>query len=45
VRDEARAALKRLSKGKDFGPQATATADERGEAKKKWQAWWEAVRK
>ena len=42
VRAEVRAALKALSKGEDFGPAPGASASERREAKKKWQAWWES---
>lgn len=40
VRAEARAALKALSK-EDFGPPPGASPEQRREAKKKWQAWWE----
>jgi hypothetical protein len=41
VRAEARAALKALSKGEDYGPAPGASAQQRREAKKKWQAWWQ----
>ena len=41
VRDEARAALKKLSKTEDFGPDADATPDQRREARSKWQKWWD----
>ena len=41
VRAEALAALKKLSKGEDFGPKADATADQRREARRKWQKWWD----
>ena len=42
VRAEARAALKKLSKTEDFGPEADATPAQRREAKAKWQKWWDA---
>lgn len=41
IRAEARAALKRLSKGEDFGPAPGATKEQQREARKRWQAWWE----
>jgi HEAT repeat protein len=41
VRAEALAALKKLSKGEDFGPKADATPDQRREARRKWQKWWD----
>jgi hypothetical protein len=41
VRAEARAALKKLSKGEDFGPEADATPTQRREARRKWQRWWD----
>ena len=41
VRAEARSALKKLSKGEDFGPEADATPDQRREARRKWQGWWD----
>lgn len=41
VRAEARAALKKLSEGKeDFGPEPAATKTERAEARKRWKSWW-----
>lgn len=41
VRAEARAALKKLSEGKeDFGPEPAATKAERAEARKRWKSWW-----
>jgi hypothetical protein len=41
VRAEAREALKKLSKGEDFGPSPGATKEEQREARKRWQDWWE----
>ncbi len=41
VREAAHQALVKLSKGTDYGPAKGATAEERGEAIKKWRAWWE----
>jgi hypothetical protein len=41
VRGEARDALKKLSKGEDFGPAADATKEQRSEAQRRWRAWWE----
>jgi hypothetical protein len=40
IRLEARLALVELALGADFGPELTATADERAEAIRKWKAWW-----
>jgi hypothetical protein len=40
VREAARQALVRLSKGADYGPAPNAGKDERAEAVKKWSAWW-----
>jgi HEAT repeat protein len=45
VRAEARAALKTISKGEDFGPESNASKSERAEAKKKWRDWWDQQRK
>ena len=41
VRAEVRAALKKLSKTEDFGPETDATPAQRREAKRKWQEWWD----
>ena len=41
VRAEARAALKKMAGGEDFGPAARASKGEQDEAKRKWRAWWE----
>jgi hypothetical protein len=41
---EARAALKKLSKGKDFGPSDDATAEQRRQAQEKWRDWWRSAR-
>jgi HEAT repeat protein len=41
VRQAARQALGRLSKGRDFGPEPTAGETERAEAVRLWRAWWE----
>jgi hypothetical protein len=40
VRQAARQALVRLSKGLDYGPEATAGETERAEAARMWRAWW-----
>ncbi|MFO0844123.1 MAG: hypothetical protein U0797_17265 [Gemmataceae bacterium] len=41
VRAEARAALRKLSDGKeDFGPEPAATKPQQTEARKRWKAWW-----
>jgi len=45
VREEARAALKGISKGEDHGPKADATKSERGEAVRRWREWWAEQRK
>jgi hypothetical protein len=39
VRDSARQALVRLSKGNDFGPKSDASRAERDEAVQKWRRW------
>jgi hypothetical protein len=41
VRQAARQALGRLSKGLDYGPEPTASETERTEAARRWRAWWE----
>jgi hypothetical protein len=41
VREAAHAALVSLAKGEDFGPASGADREERGQAQKKWRAWWE----
>ena len=43
VRPAARAALRSLS-GQDFGPELTATEEERERAVTRWQEWWEKRR-
>jgi len=43
VRPAARAALRTLS-GQDFGPELTATEEERERAVTRWQEWWEKRR-
>jgi hypothetical protein len=41
VRAEARAALRKISDGKeDFGPDPAATKAKQVEAQKRWKAWW-----
>lgn len=40
VRDAARAALVRLSRGSDFGPERNAGAADRKAAVERWRAWW-----
>jgi hypothetical protein len=41
VRAEARAALKKVSEGKeDFGPEPAAAKAKQLEARKRWKAWW-----
>jgi hypothetical protein len=40
VRDEARAVLKKLSKGEDFGPSFGADKEEQRRARQKWLDWW-----
>jgi hypothetical protein len=40
VRRAAREALVRLARGTDFGPEPSASDDERAEAVRNWQAWW-----
>lgn len=42
VRAEARSALVALSKGADHGPEADASREARGQAKRKWSDWWRA---
>jgi hypothetical protein len=39
VREEARKALMRLSKGQDFGPDKEAKPEEQSQAKDKWREW------
>jgi HEAT repeat protein len=41
VRAETRAALKKLGKGEDFGPDADATRTQQRQAQQKWRDWWE----
>lgn len=41
VREEARQALVKFSKGQDFGPSARPSKLDLVEARKKWRAWWE----
>jgi len=41
VRQAARQALVKLSKGLDYGPEATAGETERAEAVRLWRAWWD----
>jgi hypothetical protein len=41
VRNAARQALVRLSKGLDYGPDPDADAARRAEAIKQWQTWWQ----
>ena len=45
VRAEARAALKKISKGEDFGPAANATLLGQQQAQQKWRAWWAGLEK
>jgi hypothetical protein len=45
VREAARQALMKLSKGEDFGPADTAGAAEIEAAQKKWRAWWTSQRR
>jgi hypothetical protein len=45
VREAAHAALRKLSKGTDYGPAKDATTEQRDEAAKKWRAWWEQQEK
>jgi hypothetical protein len=40
VRQAARQALVSLSRGQDYGPEATATESERAEAMRRWGQWW-----
>ncbi len=41
VRAEARAALKKLSEGKqDFGPEPNANKEKQREAQRRWREWW-----
>lgn len=40
VRAEARAALRKLGKGDDFGPMPGASPAEQREAQKRWKDWW-----
>jgi hypothetical protein len=40
VRQAAHAALVKLAKGKDFGPEDQATREQRDEAQAKWREWW-----
>ena len=40
VRQAARRALVNVSDGKDFGPNAEASQEDRAEAVKKWKEWW-----
>jgi len=42
VRQAARQALVRLSRGQDFGPEANATAAQQAEAVRRWRTWWTA---
>lgn len=44
VRQAARAALVRLSRGMDFGPEPAASPAQQEEAVRRWQAWWEQQR-
>lgn len=45
VRTAAHEALVRMARGEDFGPTESASKEERGEAMKKWRAWWDAQKK
>jgi hypothetical protein len=45
VRAEARAALKKISKGEDFGPFIGATRAQQQQAQRKWRDWWDSVKK
>jgi hypothetical protein len=44
VRAEARTALKKLSKGEDFGPSSDANRAQQRQAQKKWRDWWERAK-
>jgi len=45
VREEAHAALVKLSKGKDFGPRADAEASDRQKAQQSWRTWWDSQKR
>jgi hypothetical protein len=40
IRQAARKALVRLSRGNDFGPDPKATTTERARAVRRWEQWW-----
>jgi hypothetical protein len=42
VRAETRLALKKLSKGEDFGPADDASREQQRQAQRKWRAWWDS---
>lgn len=45
VRETARRALVRISRGADFGPPSGADKAQREEAQQKWLAWWQSRRR